>query len=408
MKIGNIPATVLNNFEFLHSSLDERNSIIQQTSSRISIHKPSKKYLLLSKELGYLNKFTNFIVGEKKSLLFIDKNGEQCSPDISEVINNKKDYHIVYPIPINNIQTIEEIEVVYTNSNLIEDVVLDFEFGKKVGRNIITLQDIDTPLFKVINGCLDKNAKQFWPNKQLLLNSNIQFLLGIIVGYQEESVKFKKNHNSNFLNREILIYGNNNAYIFYTILNLFGVEYRIKWLENSSHTIAIHCIFPAHFIKIFKKLNIKFYTKKNSTYIIKSGFNKIKHLKLYEDQKELQDLAPHIRNINEQVNDGKILLISAEDINFIEIDSDDEMYDFTMNRVDATNYALPFTPVLKNSDGDILTISTTFSKEAIKDSKPFEPNHKDWFRNLNDGTINSYIKDDSLLGLYAATKHLKK
>ena len=30
----------------------------------------------------------------------------------------------------------------------------------------------------------------------------------------------------------------------------------------------------------------------------------------------------------------------------------------------------------------------------------------DWYRNLNDGNVLNYIKDDALLGLYNATKYL--
>jgi hypothetical protein len=84
------------------------------------------------------------------------------------------------------------------------------------------------------------------------------------------------------------------------------------------------------------------------------------------------------------------------------------LYDFTMPRADATNYAFAFTPLLKNSDGDMLTLSAIYSKEAIADAKVFKPAHKEWFRNLNDGNIKNYIADDAILGLFAATKHLNK
>lgn len=85
---------------------------------------------------------------------------------------------------------------------------------------------------------------------------------------------------------------------------------------------------------------------------------------------------------------------------------EEDLYDLVSTIGDATNYALPFTPILKNSDGDILTLSTVFAKEALEDAKSFAPTTKEWFRNLNDGAINKYIKDDALLGLYALTKHL--
>ena len=82
------------------------------------------------------------------------------------------------------------------------------------------------------------------------------------------------------------------------------------------------------------------------------------------------------------------------------------LYDFSMERADATNYALAFTPLLKNSDGDILTMSSIFGIEAIEDAQVFAPTHKEWFRDLNSGAISNYIADDAILGLYAATKFL--
>ena len=113
-------------------------------------------------------------------------------------------------------------------------------------------------------------------------------------------------------------------------------------------------------------------------------------------------------NYNTLIEEGKIRLLPMTSFKFIEIKENINMYDFTMPRADATNYAFPFTPLLKNSDGDILTLSAISGAEAIEDAKPFKPAHKEWFRNLNDGNIKNHISDDAILGLFAATKYLGK
>jgi hypothetical protein len=80
------------------------------------------------------------------------------------------------------------------------------------------------------------------------------------------------------------------------------------------------------------------------------------------------------------------------------------MYDLTSENHEATNYALPFTPYLKNSDGDILTLAGIFLKEANESAKTFSPENKDYYKDLNSGDIINWIADDAILGLYASTK----
>lgn len=392
-------------YEYNMVSLDTENNLVNQNATKLSIHNPEKRYLVLSKEIGYFNKNTNFIVGEKESIIFINRQGEQCSPNISEVIQKPKEYSIVYPIPINNIETNEEIEIIRSStleySN--EIIPLTYELGKKVGKNMITKEYNDI-FFKSIN---DSGSEEFWPNKHILINSNIDFLLGILDGYQTESYQLASDYNGIIPSKftELTIYKNNNLYTFYTILNLLGAKYKItheKTINNENpYSKKITVTFPRVFKEYFEENEIPFYTKKVFTFCSKDGFLKSeKAISLNSSQE--------IENLNNKIITGNLVLVSCLDIKFIQVDSKDEMYDFTMDRSDATNYALPFTPILKNSDGDILTISTIFSHEAIEDSKTFEPSNKKWFRNLNDGEISSFIKDDALLGLYAATKHLKK
>ena len=103
---------------------------------------------------------------------------------------------------------------------------------------------------------------------------------------------------------------------------------------------------------------------------------------------------------------GKYFMLSINDISFIETEEYSHIWDLVMPREDATNYSLAFTPLLKNSDGDILSGSAIFGVEALKDLESFSPVSIDWYRNLNDGNVLNYIKDDALLGLYTATKYL--
>ncbi len=104
------------------------------------------------------------------------------------------------------------------------------------------------------------------------------------------------------------------------------------------------------------------------------------------------------------IQNGTLLAIPFNSFTTMEV-TGCKMYDLTCERSDATNYALNSTPVMKNSDGDILAVSGIFTKEGLVDSKSFSPDTKEYYKNLNDGNINQWIADDAILGLYNATSH---
>ena len=74
--------------------INKNPELIFQKPMAVSIHKPEKKWLLVSSEVGYFNKITQFICGEVSSLLFLNANGELESPTISEVKQNPQKYQI--------------------------------------------------------------------------------------------------------------------------------------------------------------------------------------------------------------------------------------------------------------------------------------------------------------------------
>ena len=398
-------------------------TFVNQVPDSLSIHKPTKKWSLITSDVGYFNKFTNFICGDVSSILFMDVNGELCSPTISEVIKNTKKYFMIYPLPLNNIDCQNtEVEFSWKSSRFnrvttkTEIVKLDFNLGLKIGKNFFN-SDINYPLNlskfeQAINGSNEENL--FWPNKNLVINSNPEFILGIIFSYLKSSQNiFGKPEES--LKETLYVNKTNNTYIFSTMLNWLGAAYSfqniplIKMGEYETQ-MKIHLALPHSLSKTFKNI-IKSYPefedfkklfKSKEWYLVHLG-NKVKIRKMQIGTKDKTK-----SNYNTLIDSGKIRLIPMSAFKFNEIKSNLTMYDFTMPRADATNYAPTFCPVLKNSDGDILTMSAIYGKEAIEDAKAFEPSHKEWFRNLNDGEINNYIADDAILGLFAATKFLGK
>lgn len=100
MLISTHPIQAKNNF--LVKSILDNGQIIDQVPDSFSTHNVEKKFLMLSNEVGYFNKITKFVVGNEKSLLFLDNKGEQCYPTIEEVLSKPRKYFCIYPIPCNN------------------------------------------------------------------------------------------------------------------------------------------------------------------------------------------------------------------------------------------------------------------------------------------------------------------
>ena len=407
-------------------SLTEQIDLIKQKPDAISIHKPDKKWLLLTSEVGYFNRVTHFVCGDVSSLLFLNSNGELCYPTITEVEKNPLKYFMIYPLPFNmNPSTMnEEVEFIWETKRFNstktdkEFVKLDFANGIEIGRTFFFYTGTNkVPLTKfeeAINGSNDRNY--FWPNKNLIINSNPEFVLGILFGYLKESIeKFAENSNRSDkpLKEKLYLNRTNNSYIFSTILNWLGASYSFQNVEminvdNFQTNMRMHITLPHYLLNIFRnilKMYPEFSEYEEFKKIFKShewfitGKNKVRKMPIGAKEKSKS-------NYNTLIDEGKIRIVPMSSFKFNEVTTDIDMYDFTMPRADATNYAITFCPILKNSDGDILTLSAIYGKEAIEDAKAFEPTHKEWFRNLNDGAINNYIADDAILGLYSATKFL--
>ena len=417
--------------QFTVKSILDDFSLISQNINKISIHEATEQFQLLSTELGYFNKLTKFVVGNESSLLFLTEQSELVYPTIREVQKNPKKYFLMYPIPAFNTINNDSIEIEIEKKlfNQIRTEVVDlqlnaaqgFNFGvkfleyKTYNDNMLELVDL------AINGSMDE--KYFWPDKNIIVNSNPKFALSILLGYFWNLRLLPKKKKKNFY-----IHKNDNIYIFATILNYLGASYYIQNIKgfecedkdsviDKTVNIKLPFIFKNILDEIFKDLVDEAIIDIEDKQLFFEYFNIVKQNELLQNErKQIRrftsvnfinklDKIPFTNELNKTILAGTILIpVSA--IRFEKVSDKDKevIYDLTSDRADATNYAIPFTPILKNSDGDILTLSTAFSEEALEDAKAFEPSSKEWFRNLNNGGINKYIKDDALLGLYALTK----
>ena len=225
----------------------------------------------------------------------------------------------------------------------------------------------------------------------------------------------------------LYIHQKDNVYTLTTILNMFSAKYQIINLkeplvykdidEEAILDKYIDIKLPNHWKTLLPKI-----TKENPELISNLSFDinklfknyeifmvkdKFKRLGIKEFEEKFNSKPEDFNsNFNKDILDGKYFMLSTNDVSFIETEEYEHIWDLVMPREDATNYSLAFTPILKNSDGDILSGSAIFGVEALKDLESFSPVTIDWYRNLNDGNVLNYIKDDALLGLYNATKYL--
>ena len=402
--------------------------LVNAKTTLVSEHEVEKQFLLLSDKLGYLNIITKFVVGNKNSILFLNEQGEFCSPDILDVKKDPKNYFLVYPLPSGNEDYQNDKIVLKTETsmfkrewNTIDKIDLNFKLGTKIGYEFVNFKSISNNDFLLaINGSSD--SKRFWPNKNFLINSNRNFLVGLLFGYFSEII-----NSQDTPNMDMLLQKGDNVYAFTAILNWLGAGYRIRNIEEISNEIYT-------FDKKIMNLKLPFslyldleenldpedfeYVQKYKKY-----FEKELTMFEYVDSNYKSDkfsakkgilkgvISNNLNDLNNEIIDGKLTLVNCADITFHELrgtKKEEILYDFTSERADATNFSFIFTPILKNSDGDILTNAAVTTQEGLEDAKEFEPNNKDWFRNLNTGDINQYIADDAILGLYSITKHLDK
>jgi len=369
-------------------SLTDTSEVISQETLTIDEHTADNKYLLLSKNNfnddyvapGYFNKKTNFVLGNTNSIIAIDK-------QLNIIYKNKTDELItsdkffLYPIPI--LQLEEKYNLEYTDNTLgnVYDISFNTSLGLQIGQllaNKLKLKDIALPLnFKSL---FISNRKGWSLNKKILINTNKDFLFGIINGY------YSARDEAGFIIENV------NMYTFTTILNLLGASYSIRSMKDSYNKRLI-VKFPMCFKGYVndKFINISEYRVDN--------LELVKMNKLYKNHNESN-------NLNKEINLGHILAVPFSSM-YITEDTSTRIFDLTAERADATNYAIPGTPILKNSDGDILAVSGVFTKQGIQDAKVFSPENKEYYKSLNDGKINQWIADDAILGLYNSTVQLK-
>ncbi len=384
---------------------DTEPTVIYQSSQEIHEHRVPHGYQILSKNdfntvkkrvnVGIFNKKTNFMVGEKKSLLVWDNiDLKVCKPDTSELISseNKNRYFLIYDLNFIIDDTREEINVLDKTTNEHLDIVLNKQFGKDIGmflQKADPQSDIIPNEFQMLKSIIQLRDGKLSINKQILINSNPSFLLGIIEGYIGEHNQFILQHNINIYN------------ITY-ILNLLGAQYSIRSLQNNEKQIRFK--LPELLRKMTSLKDIFFRIYK---YKFQSSDDSAQKLTLtknenltFPDSEGLEQLT-----LYDVVNSGLIEMIPIKDLVFLPLE-DQTMFDLTMGNTNATNYSLPGTPFLSNSDGDVLAAVALFTSDAAEECiRKFSVENKKNFLNLNDGSVSNWgVKLDSQLGLYAATK----
>jgi hypothetical protein len=394
MNIDQIPAS----FKCYSITEEKSPDVVYQSSLEIHKHQVNKGYQILSKNdftkvrrrvnLGIFNKKTNFIIGEEKSLLVWDnKKLELCSPNTSDLIQEKNRYFLIYDMNFIVDNPTEEITIYDKTTKETINLKLNSQFGYDIGlflKNAHPKSDIIPDEFQILKSIIQIQSGKISINKQILINSNAEFLLGILEGYIGE-------------NNQFILQQNINIYNFTYILNLLGAQYSIRTINNLEKQIRFK--LPA-FLRTMTSL--------------KDIFFRIYKYKFLEENKGTASLTKNssrddvdLDNLTffDIVNSGLIELIPIKDLVFVEIENS-VMYDLTMERADATNYSLPGTPVLKNSDGDILSVYAIHTKDASDECvRKLSVEYKTTFMNLNDSSIQSWgAKLDSILGLYGATK----
>lgn len=378
---------------------NEVSDIIYQESTQIHQHKVDKGYLILSKNdfgkvkkrinMGIFNKKTNYIVGEKNSLMFWDNQDHRItSDDISTILSDTGRYFMIYDMNFIADNTNANIKIKDKITKEEISLVLNKQFGMDIG-SFLEMSDPETVVipeeFQILKALITIENGKLSINKQILINSNPEFLIGILEGYIKDSRHFKLKSNINIYN-------------FTYILNLLAAQYSIRTVEDAKH---IRFKLPI-FLKSFTSLPEVYF--RNYKYI----FEDIEGNQELILQKNIVSLTPSIDipEFHDMVNSGLVEMISVKDLVFIETEGKDIMYDLTMPNAEATNYSLPAMPLAKNSDGDILGAFAIMTKDAADEcARKFSTELKENFLNLATGEVSNWgVKLDSQLGLYTGTK----
>ncbi len=367
--------------------------VLYQESHQIHLHEVSEGYQILSKNdfgkvkkrvnVGIFNKKTNFLVGEEKSLLIWDNQDQVlCSPDISALIEEKSRYFMIYDMNFIIDDATEEIDILdkTTQENL--NVQLNKEFGNDIGvflRRADPQIDIIPDEFHIMKSIIQLDSGKMSINKQVLVNSNPSFLLGILEGYIHDNNQFILQHNINIYN------------ITY-ILNLLGAQYSIRTLQSGEKQVRFKLPHILRKMTSLKDIFFRIYKYKFDGDVLTLTKN------------EELDFVAGDPSFFDVVNSGLIEMIPIKDLVFIPV-GEQTMYDLTMSSANATNYSLPGTPTLKNSDGDVLGAVAILTKDGAEECiRKFSVEFKKNFLNLNSAEVNSWgVQLDSQLGLYSAT-----
>ncbi len=376
---------------------NENTGVIYQPAQEIHLHQVSKGYQILSKNdfgkvkrrvsPGIFNKKTNFLVGEEKSLLVWDNQDRiLCSPNTSVLIEEKNRYFMIYDMNFIIDNATEEIEIFdkTTDEHLV--VTLNKEFGNDIGiflKRADPKIDIIPDEFQIMKSIIQLDSGKMSINKQVLVNSNPAFLLGILEGYIQDNNQFILQHNINIYNVSY-------------ILNLLGAQYSIRALQNGEKQIRFKLPQMLKEMTHLKDIFFRIYKYKFK------DVDGLPTLSLTKNEALVGDKDDNFINV---VNSGLIEMIPIKDLVFIPVE-DQEMFDLTMTHQAATNYSLPGTPMLKNSDGDVLGAVAIMTKDGAEECiRKFSVEYKVNFLNLNNGSVNNWgVKLDAQLGLYSATK----
>jgi len=378
---------------------NQSHDVIYQKSDSIHKHIVPEGYLVLSKNdfgkvksrvnVGIFNKKTNYRIGEVNSLMYWDSHQNEIRTlNTSEALKQPKRYFMIYDLNfIANFKN-EKISIYDKTNEETMDIKLNRQFGYDIGEFLNRFNEDITKIpdeFRILRSIISiktagKAGGKISLNKQVVLNSNFQFLTGILEGYLQDNDQFIINNNINIYN------------ISY-ILNLLGAQYSIRTLDSGGKHVRFK--LPL-FLKNSSSLPASFF--RSNKYFIEDNKTVFK--------KDIISLVPNPANMefNEMVNSGLIELIPLSDLVFIPIENE-IMYDLTMPNIDASNFSLPGGPACKNSDGDVLAVigitTTTAAKECIT---KFSTELKNNFLNLNTGDISNWgTKLDSQLGIYTAT-----
>jgi len=378
-------------------NIDKNYDVIYQESTEIHQHQVQKGYLVLSKNdfgkvkkrinVGIFNKKTNFIIGEKSSLMFWDQEiKELVQKNTSEVMMDPSRYFMIYDMNFVGDSINNELNILDKKTEETLNLTLTKQFGKDIGSFLKMTDPKTTNIpddFSILKSIIFIENGKLSINKQILVNSNPEFLLGILEGYLEKE-------------RYFLLKSNINIYNITYILNLLGAQYSIRSLDNNEKHVRFR-------LPIFLKTMSSLSDAHFRTY--KYFFNDDKDIHL---EKNIVSLVPNIEEPDffEMVNAGFIEMISIKDLVFLELEETNIMYDLTMPNANATNYSLPGLPLAKNSDGDVLGVVAIHTKDAAEECiRKFSTELKENFLNLSTGNVSNWgVKLDSQLGLYSAMK----